>query len=98
MDIARAGVEPVVIKFYRQYMQQINELTYPLGALLMNPDVQHCLYKYFFDESQNSYLPPARYQTRVLRRIIQDIEKSMQDPDEDVGHDHQSAPIPIRCL
>lgn len=85
MDIARAGVEPVVVKFYRQYMQQINELSYPPGSLLINPDVQDCLYKYFFDASQAKFLPPPRYQGRVLRRIIEEIEKSIVDPEEDVG-------------
>ncbi|EXJ83598.1 hypothetical protein A1O1_07221 [Capronia coronata CBS 617.96] len=83
MDIARAGVEPAVVKFYRQYMQQINDVTYPPGHLLVKQDVQDCLYKYFFDVSQNKYLPPARYQTRILKRIIQEIEKSCRDPDQD---------------
>ncbi|KAJ9616370.1 hypothetical protein H2200_000088 [Cladophialophora chaetospira] len=83
MDIARAGVEPIVVKFYRQYMQQINELSHPPGSLLITPDVQSCLYKYFFDESQNAFLPPPRYQVKVLRHIILEIEKSMKDPEED---------------
>lgn len=86
MDIARAGVEPVVVKFYRQYMQQINELNYPPGSLLINPDVQDCLYKYFFDSSQAKFPRPVpRYQVKVLRRIIEEIEKSIVDPEEDVG-------------
>ena len=85
MDIARAGVEPIVVKFYRQYMQQINELSYPPGSLLISPDVQSCLYKYFFDASQNAFLPPLRYQAKVLRHLITEIEKSMKDPEEDVG-------------
>jgi protein-lysine N-methyltransferase EEF2KMT len=84
MDIYRAGVEPVVVKFYRQYMQQIHELTYPPGYLLVNPDIQCCLHKYFFDATQNKFLPPPRYQARVLRRVIEEIEKSMIDPEEDV--------------
>ncbi|KIX07694.1 uncharacterized protein Z518_02348 [Rhinocladiella mackenziei CBS 650.93] len=83
MDISRAGIEPVVVKFYRQYMQQINDVTFPPGALLVKPDVQDCLYKYFFDASQNEFLPPARYQAKILRRLIQDIEKSCKDPEED---------------
>ena len=84
MDITRAGQEPVVVKFYRQYMQQIHELTYPPGYLLVNPDVQDCLYKYFFDASQNRFLPPPRYQAKVLRRVIDDIEKSIKDSEEEV--------------
>ncbi|KIW34997.1 uncharacterized protein PV07_01724 [Cladophialophora immunda] len=88
MDITRAGVEPIVTKFYRQYMQQINDLTYPPGALLVNPDVQDCLYRYFFDSSQNKYLPPPRYQGRILRRLIEEIEDSCKDPEEDQVSDH----------
>ncbi|KAL2428830.1 Protein-lysine N-methyltransferase EFM3 [Exophiala dermatitidis] len=83
MDISRAGVEPAVVRFYRQYMQQINDLTYPPGSLLVKQDVQDCLYKYFFDETHNKFLPPARYQARVLKRIIEDIEKSCRDPEQD---------------
>ena len=85
MDIARAGVEPSVVKFYRQYMQQISEVNYPPGSLLVKPDVQECLYRYFFDQSQNKFLPSPRYQAKVLRRLIEDIEKSCKDPEEDVG-------------
>lgn len=91
MDIARTGAEPVVVKFYRQYMQQINELSYPPGPLLLKPDVQTCLYRYFFDASQNKFLPPTRYQTKVLRQIIKEIERSMKDPEEDVGQLQRSA-------
>ena len=85
MDISRAVTEPIMVKFYRQYMQQIDDVTYPPGTLLVKPDVQDCLYRYFFDASYNKYLPPARYQARILKRIIQEIEKSCRDPEEDVG-------------
>lgn len=85
MDISRAAVEPIVVKFYRQYMQQISDVTYPPGALLVNPDVQDCLYRYFFDVAQNKFLPPARYQAKILRRLIEEIEKSCKDPEQDVG-------------
>ncbi|EXJ87539.1 hypothetical protein A1O3_04499 [Capronia epimyces CBS 606.96] len=83
MDISRAGVEPAVVKFYRQYMQQISDVTYPPGNLLVKQDVQDSLYKYFFDGSQNKFLPPPRYQARILKRIIEEIEKSCRDPDQD---------------
>jgi hypothetical protein len=87
-DIARSGADPAMIRFYRQYMQQIKELNYPPGVLLINPDVQDCLHKYFFDEAVTLYLPPAQYQARVLRRLISNIEKACNDPDEDVGNQH----------
>lgn len=85
MDISRAELEPVVVKFYRQYMQQINDVTYPPGVLLVNSDVQDCLHRYFFDASRNSHLPPPRYQARILKHIISEIEKACKDPEEDVG-------------
>jgi hypothetical protein len=85
MDIARAELGPLVVKFYRQYMQQINDVTYPSGALLVNPDVQECLYRYFFDASRNKYLPPPKYQSRILKHIISEIEKACKNPEEDVG-------------
>ncbi|KAK4946106.1 hypothetical protein LTR10_014908 [Elasticomyces elasticus] len=88
MDISRAGTEPLLVKFYRQYMQQINDVTYPPGTLLVNQDVQDILYKYFFDASQNKYLPAARYQARILKHIIREIEKSCKDPEEDQVSDH----------
>lgn len=85
MDIARAGTEAAVVKFYRQYMQQINDATYPPGPLLVNQDVQDCLYRYFFDASHSPFLPPSRYQAKILKRLIEEIEKSCKDPEEDVG-------------
>ncbi|EXJ53624.1 uncharacterized protein A1O5_13075 [Cladophialophora psammophila CBS 110553] len=88
MDVARAGVEPIVIKFYRQYMQQINDVTYPPGGLLVNPDVQDCLYRYFFDPGRNKYLPPPRYQSRILRRLIEEIENACKNPEQDQVSDH----------
>lgn len=85
MDITKAGTEPVMVKFYRQYMQVINDVNYPPGSLLVNQDVQDCLFKYFFDVKQNKFLPPVRYQARILKHIIQEIERSCKDPEEDVG-------------
>lgn len=66
-------------------MQQVNDVTYPPGNLLVNQDVQDCLYKYFFDGTHNKFLPPAPYQTKILKHIIEEIEKSCRDPDQDVG-------------
>jgi hypothetical protein len=87
MDITKAATEPILAKFYRQYLQVIADVTYPPGPLLVKQDVQDCLYKYFFDASRNKFLPPARYQTRILKNIIQEIEKACKDPEEDVGID-----------
>jgi hypothetical protein len=90
MDITKAATEPILAKFYRQYLQVIADVTYPPGPLLVKQDVQDCLYKYFFDASRNKFLPPARYQTRILKHIIQEIEKACKDPEEDVGIDSKT--------
>jgi hypothetical protein len=86
MDISRAQMEPSVVKFYRQYMQVIEDVTYPPATLLLHQDVQDCLYRYFFDSGRNKFLPPAKYQAKILKHIIREIEKSCKDPEEDVGY------------
>lgn len=78
-------MDPQLVQFYRQYMQQTASVTLPAGTLLVQTDIQDCLFRYFFDPSRNSYLPPPRYQLRTLKRIIAEIEKSLKQPEEDVG-------------
>ena len=97
MDITKAATEPILAKFYRQYLQVIDDVTYPPGPLLVKQDVQNCLYKYFFDASQNKFLPPARYQARILKHIIQEIEKACKDPEEDVGNDSKQRYVLPPC-
>lgn len=69
------------MRFHRQYMQQIPNLTFPPSKLLLEPDVQDQMYRHFFDHSSKAN--PA-YQRRVLKQIIALIERTMSDSDEDV--------------
>lgn len=71
-----------LVRFYRQYMQQVHTLTYPSGKLLLMPYIQDQLYKHFFNGPLKG--PPA-YQRNVLKRIIMLIEKQIEDAEEDVG-------------
>lgn len=74
-------MDPLLVRFYRQYMQQIPNLTYPPSKLLVEPDVQDQIHRHFFDGPQKG--SPV-YQRRVLKQIISLIENAMTDPDEDV--------------
>lgn len=77
--------------FYRQYLQQITptNIRYPPPKHLVISYVQDQISRYFFDESRDPYLPPRQYQRKVLKRIIDDIERELAkgdyDPDEYVG-------------
>lgn len=83
--------DPQLVRFHRQYMQQIQHPTYPPAKLLLEPDVQNQLYKHFFDGPLKG---PATYQRRVLKQIILLIERVIDDPDEDVG----TTTSTVRCL
>lgn len=71
-----------LVHFYRQYMQQVQNLSLPPAKLLLEPDVQDQVYKYFFDGPLKG---PATYQRKVLKQILSLIERVINDPDEHVG-------------
>lgn len=84
-----ADVDSQLLLLKRQYLQLFEPgfLAWPHAQLLRRSDAQTWLFKHLFDESRNPRLPPERYQLRVLRPLVSRIEKSIQDPDEDVrGH------------
>lgn len=74
-------MDPLLVRFYRQYMQQIPNLTFPPSKLLLELDIQDQIYRHFFHDATNSH---HVYQRRVLKQIISLIERAMKDPDEDV--------------
>ncbi|KAI1179524.1 S-adenosyl-L-methionine-dependent methyltransferase [Nemania sp. FL0916] len=80
-----ADVDSQLRLFRRQYLQLFEPdfLAWPHAQLLRRSDAQAWLFKHLFDESRNPRLPPERYQLRVLRPLIDRIEKAIQDPDED---------------
>lgn len=81
-----------------QYFQQVPppQLSLPDGPTLLQPAVQTSLYKRMFDTTNanadtdtntgpgtgNWPLPPASYQTRVLKMIITRMEESISDPED----------------
>ncbi|KAL3472452.1 putative methyltransferase-domain-containing protein [Aspergillus californicus] len=68
-----------------QYLQQVEprNLSLPDGPALVSPAIQTAIYKNMFNEDTAWPLPPAAYQTRVLKTIISRIEQSISDPEED---------------
>lgn len=76
------AMDPSLVQFHRQYMQQVQNPTFPPGKYLLDGNVQNQIYKHFFDGPLKG--PPA-YQRKILKRIISLIESAIVDPDEDVG-------------
>ncbi|KAK7566305.1 putative methyltransferase-domain-containing protein [Phyllosticta paracitricarpa] len=71
--------------FCRQYLQLVDAdaLTWPSSELLKKPNVQQWLFEHMFDLDSNRFLPPERYQARVLKKLMTRIEEAIEDPEED---------------
>ena len=82
MDI----ITPVEL-FKRQFLQLVDpeQLTPPRKELLRLPDTQAQIYSELFDESKIIFVPPERYQFRVLKILVKALEDAIEDPEEDVG-------------
>lgn len=80
-------MDPEILLLRRQYLQLFEPdfLAWPPKQLLRDPDIQEWIYHNLFDSNQNTYLPPERYQYRVLKRLLAKIEQAIEDPEEDVG-------------
>lgn len=74
-------MDSLLVHFYRQYVQQVQNLIYPPAQLLIHPDVQEQVYRHFFDGPLKG---PPEYQRKVLKRVIDLIESQIKDPDQDV--------------
>ena len=76
-----------LLLFRRQYFQLFEPdfLAWPPKQLLKDMGIQRWLYNHLFNVDENSYLPPARYQYRVLKPLVAKIEQAIVDPEEDVG-------------
>ena len=76
-----------VILLKRQYLQMLDpeKLRIPTFEALRSPVVQAKIYNTVFNDNQLAFAPPVRYKFRVLKRIIDAIEQSIFDPEEDVG-------------
>ena len=80
-------MDPQLLLFRRQYLQLFEPefLAWPPKQLLRDADAQEWLYQSLFNADRNSYLPPERYQLRVLKPLLAKIEQAVEDPEEDVG-------------
>ncbi|KAF2763371.1 hypothetical protein EJ05DRAFT_534728 [Pseudovirgaria hyperparasitica] len=69
----------------RQYFQLVEPslISLPAKEVLKSAKVQSWLFQQLFDEEQVQYLPPPRYQLRLLKRITRLIEQAITDPEED---------------
>lgn len=82
-------MDPRIIIFYRQYLQQVavTELSYPPDKVLLDPSIQSQMCQHMFSQRDPValWLPPAAYQRLVLKNVTGRIEAAISDPDEDVG-------------
>lgn len=70
----------------RQYFQLVepSDFRWPDIQVLKSPSVQQWIFNNFFNQDTISSLPPSRYQLRVLKLLVSKLEKSIDDPQEDV--------------
>jgi hypothetical protein len=89
MALSLAVVDTLKL-FERQYLQLSDpkDLAWPPTDVLRQLDAQTWLFKHLFDPNTVQYLPPARYQRRVIKKLFEFVESSVQNPDEDVGRCH----------
>ncbi|KAK7538559.1 putative methyltransferase-domain-containing protein [Phyllosticta citribraziliensis] len=71
--------------FCRQYLQLVDadSLAWPASQVLKKAHVQQWLFQHMFDQDWTQYLPPERYQARVLKKLMTRIEEAIEDPEED---------------
>lgn len=84
---AMSDIDPQLHLLRRQYLQLFEPdfLAWPPSKFLKGPDVQKWLYKNLFDPTRNSRLPPEKYQMRILKQLVDKIEKATEDLDKDVS-------------
>jgi protein-lysine N-methyltransferase EEF2KMT len=71
-------------RFSRQYLQLQLNLDFPDDNCLRNDAFQQSLYSRLFSEAGIKNAPPVRYQLRVLKKLTERIEQSIQDWEEEV--------------
>ena len=81
-------MESAVDLLRRQYLQllQPDKVTMPAAHLIRIPQVQQHIYETMFQAINSVLSPPNRYKLRILKRIIESMEKAIEDPEQDVGY------------
>lgn len=71
----------------RQYLQLVDpeRLKMPPMGILRLPEAQAKIFDHMFNDKLRSFPSPKRYQFRVLKRIVDAVELSIVDPEQDVG-------------
>ena len=72
-------------RFSRQYFQLEGNLIFPDESCLRNNIFQQALVADLF-KGVTIHAPPLRYQLRILKLLVEKIEQSIQDWDEEVCH------------
>ncbi|MCJ1299468.1 hypothetical protein MMC08_002260 [Hypocenomyce scalaris] len=69
----------------RQYFQlwEPDKLTIPSMGIMRLSEVQASIFESMFREDNLKYTPPDRYKTRVLKKLVDLIERAVVDPEED---------------
>lgn len=70
----------------RQYLQLVDpeQLKMPAMGILRLPEAQAKIFDNIFNHKLCSFPSPERYKFRVLKRVIDAVELSIVDPEEDV--------------
>jgi hypothetical protein len=84
MEDSRIGSQLRVLQ--RQFFQLVEpqQLRWPENNVLLASQVQSWLFANLFDTDTIRSPPPDRYQLRVLKLLISKLERSINDPEEDV--------------
>ncbi|KAL8713185.1 MAG: hypothetical protein Q9220_002706 [cf. Caloplaca sp. 1 TL-2023] len=66
-------------------MEEVTDIDFPTGKILKPIAVQTWLYNRMFSKACVPSLPTARYTFRVLKKLVNILEATMEDPEEDVS-------------
>ena len=79
-------MEPAVDLLRREYIQLLepDKVTIPAPNLIRVPHVQRQIFQSIFQEGSLAFPPPDRYKLRVLKKLIESMERAIKDPEEDV--------------
>ncbi|MCJ1236722.1 hypothetical protein MMC14_004704 [Varicellaria rhodocarpa] len=78
-------MEPAVDLLRREYIQLLepDKVTIPAPNLIRVPHVQRQIFQSIFQEGSLAFPPPDRYKLRVLKKLIESMERAIKDPEED---------------
>lgn len=91
------GAQCQLDRFSRQYFQLERAIDFPDETCLRSEAFQEALVDSLFN-STAGYSPPPRYELRILKLLIEKIEQSIQDWDEEVCNSLVVPPPEARVL